>query len=136
MLADKKILVVEDSPTIKLLLKMILEREGANIAEAGSEWGMLTKIDEYGKVADLIIIDLFLNFENGMDLIKNLKDNPKYKDIPIIIVTENVDIDTIMQAKGLGIKNYLKKPFKKADLIDRINKIFKPLDNETTLAES
>jgi DNA-binding response OmpR family regulator len=124
MLAGKKIVVVEDSRTIKLQIKMILERENVTLVEVGTEWGLLTKIDEYGKIADLIIMDLVLNSEDGLDIIRKLKENSRYKDIPIIIITEKVDVTTILQAKDLGVKNYLKKPIKKAELISRINKVF------------
>lgn len=132
MLAGRKILIVEDSRTIRLQLKMILEREHATLVEVGTEWGLFTKIEEYGEVADLVMMDLVLNTENGLDIIRKLKRNPKYKDIPIIIITEKVDVDTILEAKGLGVKSYLKKPIKRAELISRINKVFEAPEEEKT----
>lgn len=120
MLKGKKILIVEDSRTIRLQLEMILEREGVELVKAGGEWGMFSKIDEYGTLVDLIVMDLVLNTENGLDIIKKLKASERYKDIPVIIITEKSDLPTILQAKELGIKNYLKKPIKKAELIARI----------------
>jgi PleD family two-component response regulator len=121
MISGKKILIVEDSRTIRLQIKMMLKDQGAILVDAGSEWGMNTKIEEYGIVADLIIMDLILNYENGLELIHKLKQTPKYKDIPIIIITEKVDVASILKARDLGVKSYLRKPIKKADLISRIS---------------
>lgn len=123
MLKGKKVLIVEDSRTIRLQVKMMLEHEGAVLVEAGSEIGMFTKIDEYGVTADLIIMDLVLNYENGLELIEKLKENPKYKDIPIIIITEKADVNTILKAKQLGVKTYLRKPVDKTELIARMNEL-------------
>lgn len=131
MLADKKILIVEDSRTIRLQLKMILGRENVTLVEVGTEWGLFTKIEEYGEVADLVIMDLVLNSENGLDIIRKLKTNPRYRDIPIIIITEKVDVDTILEAKKLGVKSYLRKPIKRAELISRINKVFEVSTEES-----
>lgn len=124
MLSGKKILIVEDSRTIRLQIKMMLEKEGVIISEAGSEWGMFNKIEEYGIVVDLIIMDLVLNYEDGLTLIDNIKMNDKYKNIPIIILTEKVDVTSILKAKNLGVKSYLKKPVKKSELISRLNSVF------------
>jgi len=130
MLKGKKILIVDNSRTIRLQIKMMLENEGAFIVDVGTEWGMSTKIEEYGVIADLIIMDLILNSEDGLDLIKKLKENIRFKNIPIIIMTEKVDVDTILFAKNLGVRSYLKKPVKKAELINRIEDALKKTEEE------
>jgi CheY-like chemotaxis protein len=118
MISGKKILVIDDSPTIKLQIKILLESEGAIYAEAGSQYGMLTKIAEYGVIADLIIMDLVLNYEDGISLIETLKMYPKYENIPIILITEKVNRETILMAKKLGVKSCIKKPITKTALIE------------------
>jgi len=134
MFKGKKILIVDNSSTIRLQLKIMLENEGAVLVDVGTEWGMTTKIKEYGVLADLVIMDLILNSENGLDLIKRLKENIEFKHIPIIIITEKVDVDSILIAKDLGVRSYLKKPFKKAELINRINDALQEITNEEILA--
>lgn len=131
MLNGKKILIVEDSRTIRLQIKIMLEHEGATVVEAGSEWGMFSKIEEFGTAVDLIIMDLVLHNEDGLNLIENLRMNPKYNNIPIIILTEKVELDSILEAKKLLIKYYLKKPVKKLELINRINSILNMSGIET-----
>jgi len=134
MLKGKKVLIVDNSSTIRLQLKIMLENEGALLVCVGTEWGMTTKIKEYGVLADLIIMDLILNSEDGLDLIRSLKENIEFKHIPIIIITEKVDVDSILIAKDLGVRSYLKKPFKKAELINRINDALQKTDIEKILS--
>lgn len=131
MLDGKKILVVEDSRTIKLQLKMILEKEGVSLIEVGSEWGLFNKVDEYGEIVDLVIMDLVINSEDGLDLIKKLKSTPRYKKIPIIIITQKVDIPSILEARSLGVQSYLKKPIRRAELIKRIEDALDETDTAT-----
>ncbi|WML33804.1 response regulator [Clostridium sp. OS1-26] len=131
MLNGKKMLIVEDSRTIRLQIKIMLEHEGATVVEAGSEWGMFSKIEEFGTTVDLIIMDLVLHNEDGLKLIENLKMNSKYNNIPVIILTEKVELDSILEAKKLSIKYYLKKPVKKLELINRINSILNTSGIET-----
>ncbi len=124
MLKDKKLLIVEDSSSFRLLIKAMLKNTGVTVYEAGSQFGMYQSIDQYGEVVDLIIMDLTLKFENGLDLIKNLKAQDMYRDIPVIIITQDISKDNIIESKKLGVKHYIKKPFNKSTLLDRIKDIF------------
>lgn len=124
MFTDKRIMIVEDSKTIKLQVKLILDKLGATTIEVGNEWAMFKKIEEYGIVVDLIIMDLILRSEDGLDLIQKLKKDERYKNIPILVLTEQADIENVLRAKALGVKNYLRKPIRRDKLIDRISKIF------------
>lgn len=121
MLTGKRIMIIEDSKTIKLQVKMIVESVGGALIEAGNEWAMFKKIEEYGKLVDLIIMDLVLRFENGFDLIEKLKKDEKYKNIPILILTEQADMESVLKAKELGINYYIRKPIKKSKLLEKIS---------------
>lgn len=123
MFSDKRIMIVEDSKTIKLQAKLILDKSGATIIEVGNEWSMFKKIEEYGRVVDLIIMDLILRSEDGLDLIRKLKEDERYRNIPILVLTEQADIHNVLRAKVLGVKNYLRKPIKRDKLIERIDTI-------------
>lgn len=117
---QKRILIVEDSPTVVEHMKMLLKNSNVKVLNAGSEFGMMQSIESYGKVVDLILMDLTLKAENGMDLIRNLRDNDRYKDLPIIIITEHANKDLILEARKLKVKGYLKKPIEKETFLDRI----------------
>ncbi len=109
----KEILIVEDSPTVVEHIKIMLKNSNVKVFNAGSEFGMMQSIESYGKLVDLILMDLTLKTENGMDLIRNLRANDKYKKLPVIIITEHVSKDLILEARNLEVRGYLKSPSKK-----------------------
>jgi DNA-binding response OmpR family regulator len=117
---QKRILIVEDSPTVVEHMRMLLKNSNVKVLNAGSEFGMMQSIESYGKIVDLVLMDLTLKTENGMDLIRNLRSNDKYKSLPIIIITEHVSKDLILEAKSLEVKGYLKKPIEKETFLDRV----------------
>lgn len=118
----KKIMVVEDSLTVRYEVKLILENNGYEVVEAANEMGMLNLIEEYGKLVDLIIMDLTLKYENGFDLIAKLKESLKYESIPVLVLTEHANKDYVLKARELGVSSYLKKPIRKEELLERVQK--------------
>lgn len=123
---DKKVvLIVDDSPSIRREVKVILEKSDYYIRASGSEFGMMNSIIEYGKMVDLILMDLTLNEEFGLDLIENLKAFPKYANIPVIVLTEHADRDNVEKAKILGVKGYLRKPINAELLLNKVNEVLK-----------
>jgi len=120
---QKRILIVEDSPTVVEHMKMLLRNSNVKVLNAGSEFGMMQSIESYGKIVDLILMDLTLKAENGMDLIKNLRTNERYNDLPIIIITEHANKDLILEARKLKVCGYLKKPIEKESFLDRIYEV-------------
>lgn len=125
MLKDKRILIVEDSISFRQIIKTMLKDTGIIISEAGSEFGMYNLIDEYGKLVDVIIMDLSLKYENGLNLIEKLRETDRYKNIPVIIITQHTSKRYVFEAKKLGVKHYIKKPINKSILIERITEVFK-----------
>jgi len=120
MSEEIKVMIVEDSHTVRYEVKMILSKKGIIIIEAANELGMFNLMEEYGKRVDLIIMDLVLKNENGFDLISKLKAREKYKDIPVLILTEQADKDSVLKARELQVAGYLKKPIKKDELLERV----------------
>jgi len=123
MLKDKKILIVEDSISFRQIIKAMLKDTGAIISEAGSEFGMYNLIENYGTLVDIIIMDLYLKYENGLNLIEKLNRTDRYKDIPVIIITQHTRKHYVFEAKKLGVKHYIKKPINKTILIDRLTEV-------------
>lgn len=123
MFSGKKVMIVEDSQTVRLEVKLLLGKMGVTMVEAANELGMLNMMEEYGKCVDLIIMDLTLKNENGFDLIKKVKTFDKYKDISVLVLTEHADIQNVILAKELGVVGYLKKPIQKDELIGRVSNL-------------
>jgi two-component system, chemotaxis family, chemotaxis protein CheY len=106
----KRILITEDSPTMRSLLISTIETlDGYETVEAASGFEALRLLPR-GKV-DLIITDINMPDINGLELISYVKNNPNYREIPLFIIsTERSERD---REKGLalGADEYLTKPF-------------------------
>ncbi|MCX7773249.1 MAG: response regulator [Clostridia bacterium] len=117
------ILIVDDSPSIRYEVKAILEKEGYIVRVAGNEIGMFNAIDEYGRLADLIIMDLTLQETHGFELISKLSSFEAYKRIPVAVLTEHADRNNVSTAKTMGVKGYIAKPINPDLLKERIKNI-------------
>ena len=106
----KRILVTEDSPTMRSLLVSTIEScSDYEVIEANSGFEALRLLPR--EKVDLIITDINMPDINGLELISYVRNNPNYKDIPLFIIsTEGRDKD---REKGLslGANEYLVKPF-------------------------
>jgi two-component system OmpR family response regulator len=99
-------LVVDDDPTIRLLVKHLLEEQGFAVDEAGTgESGrVLAMVNDY----DAIVLDLVLPDGNGIPLVQALR--LKSNDTPVIVLTGNTDKSAIVMALDAGADDYLTKP--------------------------
>lgn len=124
-LEDKTILIVDDSLAIRSQLKMILDKQGFDVRDVGNSIGLFNVIEEYGKLTDLIIMDIDLKEENGFDLIEKLKKSMTYSGIPIMMLTDYAQLVNVVKAKQMGIENFVRKPIDSEDLIRRVKAVLK-----------
>jgi len=121
-----KILVVEDSPSMRSFLTTILE--GADdldleIVEAGSGFEALKTLPHHK--FNLILTDINMPDINGLELVSFLKNHPVYRGIPVMVIsTEGSDSDR-RRAAALGAEEYLVKPFTTQDLSAKLRKLLK-----------
>ena len=113
--SQKTILVVDDQPNIRTLLKQELEAEGYLIKEAKDGVEALEQVK--AKLPDLIILDVMMPSLNGFDLAAVLKNNPDTMDIPTIILSIIEDRE---RGYRLGIDRYLTKPIDIEALLQNI----------------
>lgn len=116
-----KILVVEDDPTVRLLVKKALENNGGIISEADSAKNGESKAIKNNY--DMIILDLRLPDGTGYDVCGNLRDN----DVTTPILVLSAEQETNMKVKVLkvGADDYLTKPFSVEELLARIEAILR-----------
>lgn len=106
----KTILVVDDSPTIRKFVSLALENIGYKVLTAsdGMEvFEILAKVE----TIDLIITDINMPNLDGFELIKSLRSDERFKDVPIIILSSLSDGESIDTGLKLGANSYLIKPF-------------------------
>lgn len=120
MSSNKKILVVDDSETNLVLLEAILEDEGfgVNIAFSVKEATEILNVNK----PDLILLDLLMPNESGFDLLRKLKSNKDYSDIPVIIVTAFANKENSAMAIDLGAIDIIEKPIDIPQFLEKVNK--------------
>jgi DNA-binding response OmpR family regulator len=116
------ILVIDDSGLIRLKLRYMLEEEGFKVFEAVNlkqvKASTFSKETPLSKI-DLILLDIYLKEESGLDLLSFLTEN--YPNIPIIMLSSEAKREVIMKTLEMGAKDYILKPFDKKILLSRIN---------------
>jgi two-component system, chemotaxis family, chemotaxis protein CheY len=106
----RTILVVDDSPTIRKFVSLALENMGYNVVTASDGMEVFEVLGRVDNV-DLIITDLNMPNLDGFELIKALRSDKRFKDIPIIILSSLSDGKSIDMGLKLGANSYLVKPF-------------------------
>ena len=111
-----KVLIVDDEPPIRRLLRVGLGTEGYAISEAGTARDAIAhvKLDQ----PDLILLDLGLPDMQGHDLLRQWRD--ERLDLPILILSSRTDEAGIVKALELGADDYVTKPFGMKELVARI----------------
>ena len=110
-----KILVIDDEPQIRRLLKTTLVPQKFEVAEAGTAATALKRIDQ--EAFDLIVLDLGLPDMSGIAVIQEVR---KTSHVPIIVLSVRSDEAGKVKALELGADDYITKPFGIAELVTRI----------------
>jgi two-component system chemotaxis response regulator CheY len=117
----KKILAVDDSPSIRQMVRLTLEGAGYEVVEAGNGAEGLSKAK--GLVANAVVTDLNMPIMDGLGLIRELRKLPTYRGVPILFLTTESNPEMKKQAKDAGATGWITKPFKPDDLISVLKKV-------------
>jgi two-component system chemotaxis response regulator CheY len=117
----KSTLIVDDSDTTRSLIKSAIEEIGnINTFDASTGFEALKALPT--QPFDLIIVDINMPDINGLELINFVKNNNRYKDIPIVIVSTESSEEDKKKGMTLGAFAYLTKPFRVEELQDIVKK--------------
>ena len=116
-----KILAVDDSKTIRMIVKKAFKAYDCEVIEAenGKE-GLETASKEK---PDLIVLDITMPVMTGPEMLEELKKNPALKGIPVIMLTAESGKENVIQILKMGVNDYMVKPFKGEQLIERVTKV-------------
>lgn len=120
---DKQILVVEDEEDILELVSFNLKKQGYQVRGVTSGEEALQEVRR--KIPSLIILDLMLPGVDGFDVCKSLKNDPRTKAVPIVMLTARSEEADIVIGLELGADDYLTKPFSPRELIARVRAILR-----------
>lgn len=122
MAYDHKIITVDDSSTMRRIIKNTLIKIGfSNILEAANGIEALEVLAQNN--VDLIITDWNMPEMDGLTFVKTLRAKDQYKEIPILMVTTEAAKEDILTALRSGVNNYVVKPFTPDILQDKVFKL-------------
>jgi two-component system phosphate regulon response regulator PhoB len=118
-----QILVVEDEPPLVEVLRYNLEKEGylVNVAEDGA--AALDKVQQ--TTPDLIILDWMLPELSGIEVCRQLREDPDSKDVPVIMLTARGEESDRVKGLASGADDYVVKPFSPAELLARVRAVLR-----------
>ncbi|MDR0263895.1 MULTISPECIES: response regulator [unclassified Sphingobacterium] len=115
-MSNKTILMLDDDKHVLEICTIILETNGYNMAVSETSHDIIEKVEEVRP--DLILMDNWIPKIGGVEATRLLKNHPLYRNIPVIYLSANTDIETLAQQAGAD--SYLAKPFDLEDLENRI----------------
>ena len=122
MNTDFTILIVDDAGSLRSLIRKSLEGAGyGRVKEAINGRAALGVLAQTR--VDLIISDLNMPQVNGLELLRTVQESPAYCNIPFIVLTSETANDTFQAAMRAGAADFIKKPFTRDDLINKIQSI-------------
>jgi len=113
-----KVMVVDDSKTIRRSAENLLTKAGCEVITAGDGFESLAKIAEYEP--DIIFVDIMMPRLDGYQACALIKNNSKFKKTPVIMLTSKDSIFDRARGRLVGSEQYLTKPFSKEDLLGAI----------------
>jgi two-component system chemotaxis response regulator CheY len=120
--AAMKIITVDDSATMRRIIKNSLKAMGfEDVIEAENGQTGLQKIETEG--VDFVITDWSMPSMTGLELIQALRANPRFKELPILMVTAVGQKEEIVQAISAGANGYIVKPFEPETLQTKLNQV-------------
>ncbi len=119
-MAKADILIVEDHPTMREAMKLILEHEGFEIREAPDGPAALAMVRE--QAPDLVFLDLNIPGASGADVLSELKNDPATRDVRVIIVTATGEEGREF-VLSLGADEYFTKPFSPTALLRTVERV-------------
>jgi len=116
----KKALVVDDSKAIRGMLARILTRNGFDVLQAGDGYEALAALDGDAADIDLLCVDYNMPEMNGIELLTEMREQPRFDDLAVMMVTTETHIESITSALALGANEYVMKPFTESMITDKL----------------
>ena len=126
------VLIVDDEPDIRELIRFALEESSYRVLEAGHA-------DEARKLLveqpDLVLLDWMLPGRSGLELAEQLKQNPKTRSMPIIMISARGEEEDRVKGLDTGADDYITKPFSPREMVARVNAVLRRAKPEESADE-
>ena len=121
----KTILIVDDSSSLRTVVRIALTRAGYEVLEAGDGVEGLAALDKAGKV-NLIVSDVNMPNMDGITFVTQVKQHARHKFVPVIMLTTEGQDEKKNQGRAAGAKAWIVKPFNPPQLLDAVSKLILP----------
>ena len=115
-----KALVVDDSKTIRMIIRRILLELGYEVCEASNGREALDVLEAEHAAVDLVLADWNMPEMNGLELVKRLRQDTEYGHLKVIMVTTETELAQMASALDAGANEYVMKPFTKSILKEKL----------------
>jgi len=114
------VLVVDDSPTVRKIVQLTLQREHIRVVTAGDGLSALASVAD--EQPDLILLDIMLPHMDGYNICQIVRRNMSFRDVPIIMLSGKDGLFDKMRGRLSGSTEYITKPFDSAELVQTVKR--------------
>ncbi len=115
------VMVVDDSITVRKVTTRLLERNDMNVITAKDGVDAVATLHDH--IPDIMLLDIEMPRMDGFELATYMRNEPRLKDIPIIMITSRTGDKHRRRAEEIGVQRYLGKPYQEHDLLENINSV-------------
>ena len=115
---SKKIMIVDDSVTVRKVTTRLLERNGWDVATAKDGVDAIKQLQDASP--DIVLLDIEMPRMDGFEVLRIVRRDPHLQNLPIIMITSRTGEKHKQQAFDLGVNRFLGKPFQEANLMETI----------------
>ena len=123
---EMKFLVVDDFSTMRRIVRGLLKESGCMNVEEAEDGSVALQMLRNGKF-DFVVSDINMPVMNGFELLSAIKKDPSLKHLPVLMVTAEARKEDIVKAAQEGAAGYIVKPFTKATLEEKVQKIIQKM---------
>lgn len=117
----QSVLIVDDEPMARTLLRLMLVRAGFNVSEAEDGFDALEKVE--ASQPDIILLDVMMPGMDGFSVCEALRQREETATLPIIMLSAKTDLDSINKGLRVGATKYLTKPISPEELSRHVNDV-------------
>lgn len=121
---SKSVLIVDDEPMARTLLRLMLIRAGFEVSEAEDGLDALTKMHRH--IPDLVILDVMMPGMDGFDVCTNMRGDNLLAQIPVIMLSAKTDVQSKQRGLSVGANKYLTKPISPDELNYHVRDVLAP----------
>lgn len=118
-------LVVDDDRAISALLEFIFQREGYAVEVLHDGLKADERIGSDQAPPDVVILDILLPRVDGFALLRKIRQEPAWKDVPVVMISALGDEQNVVRALDLGANDYVPKPFQPEELKARVRRLIR-----------